>query len=222
MKLLDLYCGGGGCSVGYHRAGFDEIVGVDIARQPHYPFTFVQADAIEYVLEHGYEFDMIHASPPCQLYSVTASLSNGNHPDLIDKTRDALRRVGKPYVIENVPGAPLVDAIVLCGTMFGLRVLRHRLFETWPVQVVFPPATCQHNGKATGNAYRKDGLRVTASFAHGYQFLTITGHDFLASDARQAMDIDWLPKSRLAQAIPPAYTEWLGRQMIDITLSTVT
>lgn len=214
-RVLDTYCGGGGCGMGYHRAGF-EVVGVDIARQPHYPFEFVQADAIEYIRAHGHEYDLIHASPPCQLYSVTASLSNGNHPDLVGPTRDALLAVGKPYVIENVEGAPLDNPLTLCGTMFGLQVLRHRLFEIWPNPIWFPPYPCKHDGRATGNAHRKDGLRVTASFAHGYKFLTIAGHDFLAGEARTAMDIDWMPKSRLAQAIPPAYTEWIGKQLLEM------
>lgn len=213
MKLLDLFCGQGGCAMGYHRAGFSEIVGVDIQRQRRYPFAFVQGDALEYVALHGHEFDVIHASPPCQVYSVTAPLSSGNHPDLIGPTRDALRATGKPYVIENVIGAPLVDALMLCGTMFGLRVLRHRLFETHP-QIWFPPATCQHNGLATGNS-RSSGITSTLGFHTGHQFITVVGHDFLVSDARKAMQIDWMSKAGLAQAIPPAYTEWLGKQLLS-------
>ena len=216
-RLLDGYCGGGGCTKGYQRAGF-YVVGVDIARQPHYcGDEFYQGDAIEYILAHGHEYDLIHVSPPCQLYSVTASLSNGNHPDLVGPTRDALLAIGKPYVIENVVGAPLHNPLMLCGTMFGLQVLRHRLFEIWPNPIWFPPYPCKHDGRATGHAHRKDKmLSGTASFAHGYKFLTIAGHDFLAGEARTAMGIDWMPKSRLAQAIPPAYTEWIGRQLLEM------
>mgnify|MGYP000983901548 CR=1 FL=1 len=200
--------------MGYHRAGFD-VVGVDIERQKRYPFEFVQADAIEYVKAHGHEFDMIHASPPCQVYSVTVSLSNGNHPDLVGPTRDALLEIDKPFVIENVVGAPLRNPLMLCGTMFGLRVQRHRLFEIWPNPIWFPPHPCKHDGRATGNAHRADGIRRTVSFADGFKFLTIAGHDFLVAEARQAMDIDWMSKAGLSQAIPPAYTEWIGGQLIS-------
>ena len=200
--------------MGYHRAGFSEIVGVDIQRQPRYPFAFVQGDALEYVRLHGHEFDMIHASPPCQLYSVTTPLSNGKHPDLVGPTRDALKATGKPYVIENVVGAPLTDYVMLCGTMFNLRVQRHRLFETFP-QIWFPPATCKHDGLATGNR-RRNGITSTMGFHSGHKFITITGHDFLVGDARIAMQIDWMSKAGLAQAIPPAYTEWIGRQMLEL------
>lgn len=216
MRLLDLFCGQGGCAVGYYRAGFDEIVGVDIKRQRRYPFQFVQADALEYVRQHGHEFDMIHASPPCQVYSVTAPLSNGNHPDLIVPTRAALQATGKPYVIENVEGAPLLEPIMLCGTMFGLRVQRHRLFEIEPKLIWFPPFTCKHNGLSTGNHRRRSGDTRTPGFKDGYKFITVAGNNFLFEDAQLAMGIDWMSKAGLAQAVPPAYTEWLGRQMIDI------
>lgn len=133
-RLLDLFCGAGGGGYGYHLAGFD-IVGVDIVAQPRYPFAFVQADALEYVAAHGREFDAIHASPPCQKFTALGRLHAANgyyarHVDLIAETRQALRRLGLPYVIENVPGAPLENPVMLCGSMFGLRVYRHRIFET--------------------------------------------------------------------------------------------
>ena len=127
-KALDLYCKAGGTSMGLHRAGF-EVTGVDIEPQKRYPFEFVLGDALEYCAQHGHEFDLVVAGPPCQLYSVTASLSNGNHPDLVGPTREALIATGKPYIIENVPGSPLINPLVLCGTMFGLALIRHRLFE---------------------------------------------------------------------------------------------
>ena len=129
-KLFDCFSGAGGKAMGYHRAGF-EVVGVDIAMQKNYPFEFHQADALEYLQEHGHEFDAIHASPPCQAYSVTYSLPNvGEYPELIEPIRELLISSGKPYVIENVPGAPLINPVELCGSMFGLNVIRHRRFET--------------------------------------------------------------------------------------------
>lgn len=138
MKLLDLFCGAGGCAVGYHRAGFTEITGVDIRPQPRYPFTFVQGDAMEYLAAHGHEFDAIHASPPCQAFSATRHLPNvrtDRHVDLIGPSRAMLSSIARPYVIENVEGSPVGAAagrwaISLCGLMFGLRVFRHRLFES--------------------------------------------------------------------------------------------
>ena len=154
MRLLDLYCKAGGCSMGYSHAGF-EVVGVDIEPQPRYPFEFVQADAIEYVTAHGHEFDAIHASPPCQRYS---TMTKGRwqdrvieHPDLIAPTREALKVVGKPYSLENVEGArkELVNPVMLCGTMFDLKtkggsqLRRHRYFElSFPINFLVPP--CQH------------------------------------------------------------------------------
>ena len=132
MKLLDLFCGAGGAAMGYHRAGFDDITGVDIKPMPRYPFKFIQGDALEYLAAHGAEYDVIHASPPCQAYSIMqhANHMRKDHPDLVDSVRDALKQTGKPWIIENVPGAPLIDPILLCGLSFGLRVIRHRLFES--------------------------------------------------------------------------------------------
>jgi DNA (cytosine-5)-methyltransferase 1 len=136
MRLLDLFCGAGGAAMGYHRAGFDEIVGVDIEPQPRYPFAFFQGDALEYCAAHGSEFDAIHASPPCQAYTRMArglleSQGRGReYPDLIHATRSALHLAGVVSVIENVPGAPLLGPVMLCGSSFGLLVQRHRLFES--------------------------------------------------------------------------------------------
>src|SRR5690606_19595353 len=134
--LLDLYCCAGGAGMGYHLAGF-EVFGVDISDQPNYPFQMHTGDAIEYVKRHGHEFDAIHASPPCQGHSGPTKGTNAarnaaqgrSHPDLIDATRQALDATGKPYVIENVMGAPLRRDLVLCGEMFGLGVLQHRISE---------------------------------------------------------------------------------------------
>jgi site-specific DNA-cytosine methylase len=129
MRLLDLFCGAGGCSMGYHRAGF-EVVGVDIKPQKHYPFEFHCADAFAFLEQHGHEFDVIHASPPCQAYSSAMKHLAKPKPMLIDGVREALIRSGKRWVIENVPGAPMRNPTILCGTMFGMRIHRHRLFES--------------------------------------------------------------------------------------------
>ncbi len=208
-KLLDLFCGAGGCSMGYHRAGF-EVIGVDINPQKRYPFEFVQGDALEYADQYGHLFDVIHASPPCQAYSAAKVFNTRVHPDLVSPTRDILNNVNKPYIIENVPGAPLFNPIKLCGTMFsGLRVIRHRLFESNPI-IWWPPAQCKHIGKAsTCSGAKKATLE-------NYQYLTVVGHSFKADDARIAMDINWMTRDEIAQAIPPAYTEWLGKQILEL------
>lgn len=210
--LLDLFCGAGGAGMGYFRAGFD-VTGVDITPQPRYPFAFIQADALEYIREHGHEYDVIHASPPCQVYSVMAALSSGSHPDLIADTRAALLATGKPFIIENVPGAPLENPLMLCGTMFGLRVIRHRLFEIHPDPIWFPPSPCRHEGKATGGVTIRG---VTKGFTTGHAYITVVGNSYLMADGRAAMGIDWMTRAGLSQAIPPAYTEWIGRRIIEV------
>jgi len=223
MKLLDLFCGAGGAAMGYYNAGFDVIVGVDCKPQKNYPFEFVQADVFDYLdCNSASRFDLIHASPPCQGYSVTCGLSSGEHPKLIPQVRERLIAIGGPYVIENVPGAPLINPIMLCGTMFGLRVIRHRLFETVPT-IFFAPATCNHWGKSTSSARSsmrrsaQSGLRRgVASLSDGYAFVTVFGHDFLVDDAKLAMGIDWMTQRELAQAIPPAYTNWLGKKILSL------
>lgn len=210
MRLLDLFCGAGGCAVGYHRAGFSEIVGVDIRPQPRYPFTFVQGDALEYLREHGREFDAIHASPPCQRYSICRHVhGNGDeHPDMVNATREGLQASGRPWVIENVPGAPLVGwPIELCGLMFGLRVLRHRLFES-SVMLLQPTHPRHPKGNLTNS---------TRGYSTGSTgFVCVAGHNFAREAAAAAMGIDWMKNRReLAQAIPPAYTEFVGRQLMS-------
>lgn len=190
--------------MGYARAGFD-VVGVDIAPQPRYPFAFVLSDAIEYVAEHGHEYDVIHASPPCKQHTALRSIWGREYDDLVGPTRDALRSVGRPYVIENVPRSPLVDPIMLCGSMFGLRVIRHRLFETEP-PLYFVPATCSHPRNAVGRQGYK-GQR---------EWVTVAGHFSNVEKAGRAMGIDWLRQRELAQAIPPAYTRWIGEQILEL------
>lgn len=207
MRLLDLFCCAGGAGMGYHRAGF-EVVGVDIKPQPRYPFEFHQADALEYLAEHWREYDAFHASPPCQEYSVTKSLPGvGEYPKLIEPVREAFVKSGKPYSIENVPGAPLINPVELCGTMFGLRVIRHRLFETSPV-VWFPPATCKCRKLYTGSH------RGYSSFAKGAQAITVAGNNYDPKDGAVAMGIDWMIRDELSEAVPPAYTEFIGKQLL--------
>jgi len=211
-RLLDLYCGAGGASMGYHQAGF-EVVGVDIRPQSRYPFAFVQADALEYVAAHGHEFDVIHASPPCQAYTRLRSLVEGktgrkrDYPDLVAPTREALRDTGKIYVIENVAGAPLQNPIMLCGEMFGLRVFRHRYFET--NVFLLAPSHPRHPRGSTTNAYH-----ARSGFANGATHIGVYGDAYILADGKAAMDIDWMVRRELNQAIPPAYTRWLGEQLI--------
>lgn len=211
MRLLDLFCGAGGAGMGYHRAGF-EVVGVDNRPMPRYPFEFIQADALEFCAEHGAEFDAIHASPPCQKYSITRNFKTmrADFPDLVAVTRERLRSTGLPFVIENVPGAPLINPLVLCGSMFGSRVIRHRLFETNP-NLWFPPATCGH-GPAMP-MWWKSRQRALAQ-GKTFRYMTVAGNSFLMPEARRAMGIDWMSRTEISQAIPPAYTEYIGRFLL--------
>lgn len=211
LRLLDLYCKAGGAGMGYHNAGY-EVVGVDIEPQPHYPFEFHQADALEYLSQHWREFDVIHASPVCKGYSRLACLNPQiKYPDQVGELRKALKKYGKPYVIENVEGAPLEKYVKLCGSMFGLRVYRHRLFECNP-EIYFSPGTCNHWGKTQPAANKS--TRTKAASLKDYDFLSVTGHDFIVKDAQRAMGIDWMTGAELSQAIPPAYTEYIGAQMM--------
>ena len=213
LRLLDLYCGAGGAAMGYHRAGFAAIVGVDIEPQPRYPFAFVQADALDYLREHGHDFDLVHASPPCQRWSnITRTAgAQDSHPDLITPTRALLQELGLPYVIENVANAPLIDPVMLCGTAFGLLVIRHRFFETRPA-LTLEPAPCQHERQAVKCGRPPD---------RQHQYHSVYGHFSDVAFAHRAMGIDWrMTQGELAQAIPPAYTEWIGRQMLLALQST--
>lgn len=203
--LLDLYCGAGGAAVGYHRAGFD-IVGVDINPQPNYPFRFIQSDALKFVKMLGgsvvEEFDAVHASPPCQAYSMSST--HTGRPRLIEPTHAALRQLGLPYVIENVKGAPLYGRLVnLCGTMFDLNVWRHRWFLS---NVIIPPLRCDHT-KAHDRIYygREDGGAIMQSFGKPVWKGSV-------AEAPHDMGIDWMKTwEELTEAIPPAYTEYVGK-----------
>ncbi len=205
-RLLDLFCGAGGAGMGYHRAGFD-VVGVDIRPMPRYPFEFHQADALEYLAEHGHEFDAIHASPPCQGYS-GLNFAAENYPKLIEPVRRLLKMSGKPYCIENVAGAKaeLLNPLMLCGSMFGLRVQRHRLFECRP-EIYFAPAPCNHWLPVAPKGTWADDDK---------QFHYVHGHFVNQEYARRAMGIDWMNRDELAEAIPPAYTEYIGAQLMNV------
>lgn len=203
---MDAFSGAGGAAVGYSQAGFD-VLGVDIRPQPRYPFEFVQGDAIEYIREHGREFAAIHASPPCQSYtSLRAMHPERDYPDLLAATRDALRAAGRPWAIENVIGAPIHSGIFLCGTMFDLRVYRHRWFET-PF-LLMQPHHPPHLIKAGGHKSQRQ--RKAHYLAGG--FVTITGN--VGSYCGPAMGIDWMTGEELSQAIPPAYTRFIGTQLL--------
>jgi DNA (cytosine-5)-methyltransferase 1 len=200
-RLLDLFCGAGGAGMGYARAGFD-VTGVDIKPMPRYPFAFIQGDALEYLTAHGHEYEAIHASPPCQRYTALQVVRGREHPDLVAPTRKALEATGKPWVIENVVGAPMNTTIVLCGAMFGLKVYRHRLFES--NQMLFQPHHELHRD-STPRAGR--GISPKG-------FISVAGNTGNADYARLAMGIDWMNRDQLSQAIPPAYTEYIGKQLM--------
>lgn len=202
--------------MGYHRAGF-EVVGVDIAPQPNYPFEFHQADALDFPLEG---FDAIHASPPCQAYSVlrhAAEKKGKDKPDLVVPTRELLQESGLPYVIENVPGSPLEHSIVLCGSMFGIgangrQLRRHRWFES-NVPMMSPP--CQHEGEAIGVYGGGPVGRYTfGNGAHKDYYGRRGGYQGTIAEKCEAMGIDWMSASEINQAIPPAYTEHIGAYLM--------
>lgn len=216
-RLLDLFCGAGGAAVGYHRAGF-EVVGVDIAPQPRFPFEFHQNDAMTFPLDG---FDAIHASPPCQAYSIANNIhGRADHPDLIGAVRDRLTAWGGPYVIENVPGAPLKNPMTLCGLSFGLNVKRHRLFES-NVFMLAPPCG-SHAGDwllVFGHTVLERGKVVGKAKGGG----NIIRRRHVGTDrGREAMGIDWMNRDELSQAIPPAYTQFIGEQLLAADLEAVT
>jgi DNA (cytosine-5)-methyltransferase 1 len=218
-RLLDLFCCAGGCTKGYQRAGF-EVVGVDIKPQPHYcGDAFILGDALGVMatlLSGGYvvdtngrkwylsDFDAFGASPPCQGYSNTQKLTGNKHPLLIEPMRNLLQATGKPYIIENVPGAPLRNPTIIVGSMFGLRTMRPRLFETsfdMPFVLAPPPSA------RTAKMGRKP---KPGEYVH------VVGHVTDTEYCRTAMGITWMNSKELAEAIPPAYTEYIGRHLIEV------
>lgn len=213
MRLLDLYCCAGGAGAGYAKAGFD-VVGVDINPQPNYPFEFHQADAVEFLIEHGGEFDAIHASPPCQDHTTLTKGNRGregwvdDHVDLVDATRRGLVASGRPWVIENVVGSPLLDPTRLCGLMFDLKVFRHRLFES-NIELDEPghPTHKGHRVAGWRHGVKHDG-DMFAVYGSG-------GGKGTVQEWQDAMGIYHTGSRReLAEAIPPAYTEFIGRQLL--------
>ena len=212
MKLLDLFCGAGGAARGYSNAGF-HVTGIDYHPQPRYGGdVFIYGDAYEYVMKHGAEYDIIHASPPCQRYSALAGRTGRAYPDSIAHTRDVLDHVGKPWVIENVPDAPLEDPIVLCGTHFDLSaevggdtgrrwLRRHRHFES-SHELHEPAIGCFCDTLPIGGVYGNGG---GGAMTRGWRF----GVD----QAKEAMEIDWMTRRELSQAVPPAYTTFIGFQL---------
>jgi DNA (cytosine-5)-methyltransferase 1 len=209
LRLLDLFCKAGGAGMGYCRAGFT-VTGVDIAPQPRYPFPFVRADACDVLADPGFltGFDAIHASPPCQGYSRMSGCRPGlagSYPRLIELVRGRLTAWGGPWVIENVEGSGLAAqddllgarGLLLCGTMFGLKLYRHRLFElNTPVTTpdhprhLIPASRAGHWGPGT--------------------VISVAGNCSPIAVAREAMGIDWMTRDELAEAIPPAYTRYIG------------
>lgn len=218
MRLLDLFCGAGGAAMGYHRAGF-EVTGVDHEPQPRYPFAFIQTDALEYLAAHGDEYDVIHASPPCQRYTVLnniktiAQSTEAHYEDLIEPTRALLRASGRPYVIENVPRSPLLTTFSLCGCMFDdLLVYRKRIFES-NVLILTPQHVPHHDNTPMAGAGISD---------KGYVSIVRGGIKNIPDGwtpreyKNMAMGIDWMTQTELSEAIPPAYTEYIGTQLMQI------
>lgn len=210
-RLLDLFCGAGGAAMGYHRAGF-EVVGVDIKPQPHYPFEFHQGDAMTWPLDG---FDAIHASPPCQAYSVANNIhQRTDHPDLLPETRDRLMAAGVPWVMENVPGSPMLNFVTVCGLSLGLNVKRHRQFES-SEYILVPPCPPGHPGDwllVFGHTVLERGH--VSGIAKGGGPVIRRKHTTTAR-GREAMGIDWMNRDELSESIPPAYTEHIGRQLLE-------
>lgn len=208
-RLLDLFCGAGGAARGYANAGWD-VLGVDIDPQPDYPFPFIQGDAIEFLNRYHGSFQAGHGSPPCQSQTaLTKGTNKGReYPNLIPQTRAAFEQAGLPFVIENVQGSEVRRDLVLCGEMFGLGVIRHRYFELggW---VASKPEHLKHRGRVAGWRH--------GQFHEGPYFAVYGdgGGKGSLGQWREAMGIDWMTtRHDLAEAIPPAYTEFIGKQLL--------
>jgi DNA (cytosine-5)-methyltransferase 1 len=207
-RAVDLFCSAGGATRGYQLAGF-HVTGVDIDPQPNYcGDDFVQADAMTHPLDG---FDLVHASPVCYLWSKMRQSrpgSSAGHPDLITPLRPILRAAGVPYVIENVPGAPLIDPVQVCGSGLGLRLQRHRLFES---NVPLWGVPCAHGQNPWNPAYKhstgpRGGTRRRVPVIGEWRIPAHLQHE--------AMGIDWMTLPELTEAIPPAYTEHVGSQIL--------
>lgn len=206
--LVDLFCGPGGGAVGYRNAGFD-VIGVDHKAQPNYPFPALRADWRVGLSWLAPLADAFHASPPCQKWSRQAGATGLEYPDLIADVRAALAATGKPFVIENVEGAPLENAVTLCGTQFGLNVRRHRCFETSPVVFgLLPPCWCGGrvaNGELVGQRFGTE-TRGRTQPPHRRE-----------SERRDALQVPWVSAREARHVIPPAYTEWIGKLLLPLT-----
>lgn len=226
-KLLDLFCGAGGCAMGYSRAGF-EVVGVDHETQPNYPFEFIKADALMFLRcmmedcpeDNGgmaiSDFAVIHASPPCQVHSAAKRIGNGRpeHRDYLPQTLALLEKAGRPWVVENVPGAPLFPSLVLCRTQFGLPLRRHRLFASSHL-LMLPANPCLHRD----GDYTVFGHAVQRCGSKGKPYQDASGRTHWRQlrrplkEGQEAMGIDWMNRAELSQAIPPVFTEFIGKQL---------
>ncbi len=213
MKLLDLFCGAGGASDGYSRAGF-EVTGIDVKHGKRYPHTYIRGDVRDYLdVEFLREFDVIAASPPCQTFSATKHLRNAqgkstSKVNMIPEVRDALIASGKPYIIENVPNAPLINPVQLCGSAFQLKVRRHRLFES-NVEIV-----------GTG-CYHKEQGKPVGIYGSMRDEIPNGGHTAKTmAEANEAMGIDWMIWGELVESIPPIYTQYLGEQIATRALTS--
>lgn len=217
--LLDLFCCEGGAGMGYHRAGF-EVVGVDITPQPRYPFTFIQADALAYLwhlIQTGEiaHFKGIHLSPPCQEYSTLKSMKTHQYPDLLIPACEAAMASGLPWVLENVATAKMAHGLVICGTALGLNVRRHRRFDS--SHLLWSPGACRHHpdnvnvyGHGVWNYRQRDEQHKHWQRQNSHQCpLTV-------ADGRAAFETDWMTQHGMAECIPPAYTEYIGRQLLAI------
>jgi DNA (cytosine-5)-methyltransferase 1 len=206
-RLLDLCCGAGGAAMGYHRAGFD-VVGIDKDDQPHYPFEFHRDDALEFLSRISGGFDAVHASWPCQGFTAYRRRGNGvgdGYPDLVTPGRKLLEASGLPWVMENVRGSPVRPTVHLCGSSFGLDVQRHRWFET-NIPMMSPP--CVHGiwKPRFPCATNRTNLRRTVE---------IGVYRIPLAVQRAAMGIEWMTLDELTEAIPPAYTEYIGSELAD-------
>ena len=207
MKLLDLFCGAGGASMGYSKAGF-EVTGIDLKHGKRYPFKYIRGDVMDYITDMNFlrSFDVIHASPPCQTFSATKHLRNAQGKstsklDLVEPVRNALIESGIPYIIENVEGAPLIDPVLVCGSAFDLKVRRHRLFES-----SFALVGTQCNHKKQGKPVGIYGSMRDEIPNGGHTAKTM-------EEANEAMGIDWMIWGELVESIPPVYTAFLGLQI---------
>lgn len=197
--------------MGYHMAGFD-VIGIDKLPQPNYPFDFIQWDVMDLnPARIARKFDAVHASPPCQAYSNTKTLHNYRHPNLVPGTRVLLEEAGLPYVIENVPGAPLRNPVQLCGSAFGLRVRRHRLFEA---SFGLTGTACEHSWQDLHRVYPSNHRHSSDRKSGVVAVWGSTDYSGHGRVREIAMGIDWMTTKELAQAIPPLYTRYIGKQLL--------